>query len=194
MMAGTSSKVTGALALVLILSFLHPLYAGQPDGLDHKFTEDDRHYAFRGSFQVTGTERCLMEVIYDFQHISRYAAGARSVEKGLEGENWYEVTYTYRRYLLFKNRSTWRRTLDRAERRVDFEMTASENNLGMLPELLSSTGYYQLAEETQGYRLEYFQECSISHGAFGARYLKRARKEAIGFLEEFRQYVMTTCQ
>jgi len=178
----------------LILLFLHPLYAGQPDGLDHEFTEDERQYAFRGSFQVTGTERCLMDVIYDFGHISRYAAGARSIEKGLEGENWYEVTYTYRRYLVFKNRSTWRRTLNRAKGRVDFEMTASENNLGMLPELLASTGYYQLAKETQGYRLEYFQECSISDGAFSARYLKHARKTAIRFLEEFRQYVMTTCR
>jgi len=178
----------------LILFLLHPLYAGQPHGLDHEFTEGERQYAFRGSFQVTGTERCLMEVIYDFGHISRYAAGARSIEKGLEGEDWYEVTYTYRRYLVFKNRSTWRRTLNRAKGRVDFEMTASENNLGMLPELLASTGYYQLAKEAQGYRLEYFQECSVSDGTFSARYLKHARKAAIRFLEEFRQYVMTTCR
>ena len=143
---------------------------------------------------MTGTEECLMEVIYDFQHISRYAAGAKSVEKGRQGENWYEVTYTYRKYLVFKNRSTWRRTLNRTGQRVDFEMTASRNNLRMMPELLSSNGYYQLEKDAQGYRLEYFQECSISDGTFSAKYLKCAKKEAIRFLEEFRRYVMTTCQ
>ena len=189
-----SAKATGGLALFLILSFCHPLYADQLNGLDFQFSEDGLYYTFRGSFPVSGAEDCLMAVIYDFQHISRYAAGAKSLEKGLEGENWYEVTYTYQRYLIFRNRSTWRRTLNWTGRRVDFEMTASENDLQMMPELLSSTGYYQLLKEQQGYRLEYYQECLISDGAFSERYVKHARKQAFRFLEEFRQYVQARCQ
>lgn len=167
-MTRRSIKTTGTLALLLILSFFYPLYADQFDGFEFQFTEEGLHYSFLGSFLVSGIEDCLMEVVYDFQHISRYAAGAKSMEKGREGANWYEVTYTYQKYFIFRNKSTWHRTLNRAGRRVDFEMTASKNNLRIIPELLSSTGYYQLSKEQQGYRLEYFQECFISDGTFSA--------------------------
>ena len=49
--------------------------------------------------------------------------------------------------IFFENRSTWRRTLNRDSQELVFEMISSENNLKILPEMLSSNGYYRISPD-----------------------------------------------
>lgn len=136
---------------------------------------------------------CLMDVVYAFEHISRFASGAESVQLVEEGEDWHVVAYTYRRLLILENQSTWRRTLDRQGHRVVFEMLTSRNNLRILPRVLSSHGHYRIDGEGGTYRLEYFQECQLEGGILKGNYMERADREAEAFLGGLRDYVEGTC-
>ncbi len=177
-------------ALVVLPLALH---GGQNGGLDYEFTKDGESYSFRGRFRVKAELRCLMDVIYRFEHISRFASGAESVELVEEGEDWHVVAYTYRRLLILENQSTWRRVLDRQGQRVVFEMLTSENSMRIMPRVLSSRGYYQIHGDGKRYCLEYFQECHLEGGVLRGRYMERAKREAEEFLGEFRGYVESTC-
>jgi len=144
----------GILVALLCLPVILP--GIQNSEFDYEFIQDGNCYSFRGSFIVQAKCDCLIDVVYNFEHISKYATDAESVEFVRQGENWNEVNYTYRKYLIFENKSTWRRTLKRDEQKVVFEMLSSQNNLTIMPKLLSSTGYYQIKPEKEGYRVEYF--------------------------------------
>jgi hypothetical protein len=182
---------TGILAALLSLPII--LSGSQNDEFDYEFIQDGNRYSFRGSFVVTADRNCLIDVIYNFEHISKYATDAESVELVQQGQNWYEVTYTYRKFLILENKSTWRRTLKRDEQKVIFEMISSENNVSLMPQLLSSSGYYQIKLEKEGYQVEYFQECKLKTGILKDAYINQAKKVAIKFLREFKQYIERTC-
>ena len=177
--------------LLLILAAF--LYGGQENDLKYEFIRTDSSYSFRGSILVKADFDCLIDVVYKFEHISKFTSGAKSIELRRQGENWYEVTYTYRKLLIFENKSTWRRTLKQDKGRVVFEMVSNKNNIAILPEVLSSTGYYQIKSETNGFRVEYYQECKLKPGLLKNAYIRQAKKEAIKFLALFKKYVEKIC-
>jgi hypothetical protein len=179
--------------LIALLSLPIIFSGDQKNEFDYKFIQDGNYYSFRGSFIVQAERDCLIDVIYDSKHISQYAVDAKSVELVRQGENWNEITYTYRRLLIFENKSTWRRTLKRDEQKVVFEMVSSQNNLTIMPKPLSSIGYYQIKAEKEGYQVVYFQECRLKTGLLKDVYMSQAKKEAIRFLREFKGYVERTC-
>lgn len=179
--------------IVALLSVPVLLYGSTKNEPDYEFYVDDSCYSFRGSFIVKAELDCLISVVYDFEHISKYASGAKSIELVRQAENWSVVTYTYRRFIIFKNKSTWRRTLNRENHEVVFLMISSENNINIMPDLLSSSGYYQIRLEEECYRVEYFQECKLVPGFLKDSYINKVKKEAIEFLLEFREYVEKTC-
>ncbi len=179
--------------LFVLLSLPIILYGSQKKGLDYEFIQDGNYYSFQGSFIVKAEFDCLINVIYNFEHISKYASGAKSIELARQGENWYEVTYTYRKLLIFENQSTWRRTLKRDEGKVVFEMISSKNNLSIIPDVISSAGYYQIKNEKDSCRVEYFQECKLKPGLLKNTYINKAKKEAIKFLQEFKEYIERNC-
>ncbi len=179
--------------MLALLSLPILLYGSEKNELDYEFIQDDNYYKFRGSFVVKAELDCVIDLIYDFEHISEYALGAKSIELVQQGKNWYEVTYTYRKLLIFENRSTWRRTLKRDEHKVVFEMISNRNNLDIVPKIISSKGYYQIRPEKEGCRIEYFQECKLNSGFLRDTYINKAKKEAIKFLQVFKDYISETC-
>ena len=62
-----------------------------------------------------------------------------------------------------------------------------------MPQLLSSSGYYQIKPEKEGYQVEYFQECKLKTGLLKDAYISQAKKEAIKFLREFKEYIERSC-
>jgi hypothetical protein len=63
----------------------------------------------------------------------------------------------------------------------------------MMPELLSSTGYYHILKGNGHCRVEYFQECRLKPGLFMQAYIKEAKQEAVKFLNEFKKYIERKC-
>ncbi len=179
--------------IITLLSLVAILKGSQNTGFDYQFIQNDSGYSFHGSFLVKAAPECLMHVFFDFEHIARYTAGAQSIELVRQGENWNEVTYTYRKFLIFENKSTWRRTLKRDEQKVVFEMISSQNNLAMLPQVVTSSGFYQIQPENTCYRIKYFQTCRLKTGLLKDAYINQAKHEAIKFLHEFNEYIERTC-
>lgn len=169
------------------------LTGGLVQSQNSEFTKNGNSYSFQGNFQVTAEFGCLMDVVYEFEHISMFAAGAESVQLLDAGENWQVVAYTYRGLLFLENHSTWRRTLDRQGQSVAFELIASNSNTRLLPRVRSSHGYYRIEDKGESYRLEYFQKCQLEGGILRDTYMERARKEAEIFMQEFKAYVENTC-
>lgn len=182
-------------AIILSLLMMPAILSGkQKSEIEYNFVHDENFYSFQGNFIVRAELDCLISVIYNFEHISNYASGASSIELVQEGENWYDVTYTYRKLIIFENKSTWRRTLKRNEKKVLFEMISNKNNLKFMPEVLASDGYYQIKAENEYKRVEYFQECKLKPGLLKNAYIKQVKKEAIMFLYEFKNYIEKTCK
>jgi len=179
--------------IVALLSLPILLYASKKKEFDYEFIQEDTYYSFRGSFIVKAEPDCLINLIYNFKNISKYALGAKSIELVQQGENWYDVMFTYRKLLIFENQSTWRRTLNRDEYKVAFKMISSKNSINIMPILLSSTGYYQIKSEKECSRVEYFQECQLKSGFLKDTYVSQAKKEAIKFLNLFKGYVERNC-
>jgi hypothetical protein len=179
--------------IAAVLSLPVMLYGSNKKEFDYEFIQKDTYYSFRGRFIVKAEPDCLINLIYNFKNISKYSSGAKSIELVRQGENWYDVTYPYRKLLIFENQSTWRRTLKRDEGKVVFEMISSKNNLSIIPDVIYSAGYYQIKNEKDSYRVEYFQECQLKPGLLKSTYINKAKKEAIKFLQEFKEYIEKTC-
>jgi hypothetical protein len=182
--------------IIIVVLFSLPilLYGSQKKELDYEFIQEDTYYSFQGSFIVKAEPDCLINLVFNYKNMSKYSLGAKSIELGRQGENWYEVIFTYRKLIIFENQSTWRRTLKRDEGKVVFKMISSRNNLSIVPKMLSSTGYYQIISVKEGCRVEYFQECKLEPGFLKASYMNQAKKEAIKFLRVFKEYIEKTCE
>jgi hypothetical protein len=180
--------------IVIVFLTLPALSPGNSNKeVEYEFNQYDNYYAFQGQFTVKAAHDCLMNVIFKFEHICKYASGAKSLEIVGQDENWYDVTYTYQKFIFFKNQSTWRRTLKPDEDKVVFEMIANRNNSDIIPDVLSSSGYYQILNNKEGYIVKYFQECTLAPSILQKSYIRMAKKEAIKFLQEFKEYVKRTC-
>jgi hypothetical protein len=130
--------------------------------------------------------------LYDFKHLANIESSAKSIILLREGENWYEACHTFKKFF-FKHESIWRKTLKRDEQKIVFAMISHRHNSALMPKILSSTGYYQIKLEEEGYRVEYFQECKLKSALFKGAYIKRAKKEAIKFMLELKEYIEKTC-
>ncbi len=169
------------------------VFGGQEKEFDYEFKQEDTYYSFRGSFLVHAESDSVIDVIYDFNNLSEYTLGAQSIELIQQGDTWYDVCYTYRKLFVIRNKSIWRRTLKQDEQKIVFEMLSSKNNLKIVPELISSTGYYYIIKEKDRCRVEYFQECMLKPGFFKKAFINEAKKEAIIFLHEFKKYIERKC-
>jgi hypothetical protein len=170
------------------------LYGSKKKELEYEFIQDDTCYSFRGSFIVKAEPDCVINLIYTFNNISDYSLNAKSIELVLQGENWYDVTFVYRKFLIFENQSTWRRILSRTDHKIDFIMLSNKNNSTILPQMVSSSGYYKIRPETDNCRVEFYQECKLKSGFLKDTYIKEAKKEAIRFLKEFKGYIQKSCE
>lgn len=177
----------------VLVSLAIVVSGNQEKNFDYEFIQEDTYYSFRASFLVKAESDYLIDLIYNFNNISEYTLGAQSVELIQQGDNWYDVYYTYRKFFIFENESTWRRTLKPDEHKIVFEMLSSENNLKMMPEVISSTGYYQIIKEKDHCRVKYFQECLLKPGLFRRAYIAEAKQEAMTFLHEFKTYIERKC-
>ena len=182
-------KDINQIIITALLSLPILLLARQENEFEYEFIQQDSCYSFRGSFVVEADADSVLCLIYDYEQISQYSFGAETIELIQQGETWYDLSYTYRKFLILENKSIWRRTLKHGEQKVVFAMISSQNNLAVMPEMIASTGYYQVKKENDLCQVEYFQQCVFESGFFLSAYINMAEKEAVRFLHEFKKYI-----
>lgn len=162
------------------------------DGIAYEFYRIDSCYSLRGSFIIEADYDCVTEILYDFKHLKYIIATADSITLLQQGTNWYEVSYTFKKFL-YTNRSIYRKTFKPAEQKIVFELLSDQQNTHILPKLLSSTGYYQIKPVTTGYQIEYYQQVIVKSTFFKDRILNMAKKEFVNFMLNLREYLNKQC-
>ena len=56
--------------LILWMSIPILIYGSSMEELEYHFSQDDSSYSFRGSFSVVEELDCLLNLVYDVEHIS----------------------------------------------------------------------------------------------------------------------------
>jgi hypothetical protein len=90
---------------IFVTLFCLQLMAAAPrqEELMYEFTQTDTAYSFRGHFYITVEADSLMNRVFDFNQIAGYSLDVKSIERLQQGENWYDVAFTYRRFLLLEH-------------------------------------------------------------------------------------------
>lgn len=180
--------------VIFFFLFNHPLRSesGEIDGIYYEFNHVDSCYSFHGSFVIKAEFDCLISVLYDFKHLKNIISSANSIILIQQGENWYDVCYTFKKFF-FTNKSVYRKTLKLEEQKIVFKMISNRQNTKLFPKVLSSSGYYRIKRESTGYKVEYFQECKIKSTFLKDIYINKAKKESIKFMLGLEEYIERTC-
>ena len=185
---------TYIIIILILLGITIIINASQSEEQEYEFTCQDSVYTFSFNFVVKAEADSLLNLIYDFSKITEYSQGVKSLEMVRQSENWYEVAFLYQNLLILENRSLWRRSIDRENNIITFEMLINKNNISFIPELQSSHGYYQISTEDDSCRIELFQECCLKPGILKSFYLKKAEKEAVKFMHVFKGFIAKNCE
>jgi membrane protein DedA with SNARE-associated domain len=162
------------------------------NGVAYELFRDGNLYTFRGSFLTFSDPDCLLDILYDFDHLRKFVTCPNSFSLLQKGDNWHSFCCTYR-VLLSENKLIYRKTLKKEELRVTFEMIAGRQNIKLIPEVLSSSGYYEIMPKKDGYQVVYFHQDRLSPSFCRDIYLYLAKKEAVKFLQELKNYVEKEC-
>lgn len=182
--------------IALFCTLLIPVkgIAQNQDDIEYKFTQTDSSYTFYGHFKIDADPECLLEISFGYEHIRALAINAREVRLIEQGNNWNQISYIYQELFFFKNKTVWHRILDEEKRRVDFTLVSSENSLSIMPQLISSSGFYQVKNENNSLILEYYQQCQVTEEIITNIYLNQVEEEAINFIYRFYEYAIDFCK
>jgi hypothetical protein len=161
--------------------------------IQYIFKQTDSSYSFYGRFKIKADPNCLLEISFNYEDIRSLAANAKEVLLIDSGNNWNQISYTFHGYFFFENTSVWLRKLDMEKQRVDFTLVSSENNLSLMPRLISSSGYYMITQENECVVVEYYQECWLTEKSITKFYISRLKNEAIKFIYLFSEYAGENC-
>jgi len=167
---------------------------GLINGIEYEFIQEDTFYSFRGSFLIKAKIECITNVSFDFDQKIQYTLGAKSIRLVRQGVNWYEVSYTYQKFFFIENTSNWLITLIPEKNKIVFKMISNQSNIKIADIVLTSMGYYQFRPENNGFRIEYLQECHLKSSPLTKTYISGAKKDAIKFLLDYKEYMERTCE
>jgi len=169
-------------------------FTKEPDDIKYTFTQTDSTYSFSGSFKIKANTDCLLDICFLHEHIRALAPDAKDVLIIDQGNDWNKISYIYKKYIYFENKSVWYRKRDREKQRIDFSLISSENNKTIMPKMLSSSGFYQINNGEKEIIVQYFQHCQLTKSSITKLYLNKVKKEAIQFIHRFSEYANTICK
>ena len=187
-------KLFAFVLLCILLFWVSPHPTGTQDlnGVCYELSRDGNLYTFHGSFRTFSDRDCLLNILYDFDHLTKFVTYPNAFSLLQKADNWYDFCCTYR-VLLSENKLVYRKTLKKEERKVTFEMIAGRQNIKLIPEVLSSSGYFEILPEKDGHQVVYLHQDRLSPSFSRDIYLYLAKKEAVKFLQELKNYVERQC-
>lgn len=159
----------------------------------YTFKQNGNKYSFTGNFVINTEPECLLEKLYNYNYLKEYNPDAKSVELVQRGKNWYDVTYKYEIMYFYESESIWRRTIIPEKQMIEYRMLSSTGNIGFIPKIVSSYGYYKVVPLTIGCKIIYYQECEIEKSVAQDMYAKEAKKSSIDFMKTLKKFVSKRC-
>ncbi len=162
------------------------------DNVRYKFSRHGNVYSFVGEFPVKNNMNCLLDVMYNIDHLKRFNRSVDDIKLLRRDDLSYEAHYSYHK-LFLKAKTAFRRTQDKNKRIVKSVMIEHEQNNNVFPKPLASHGHYRIKEDKSGRWFEYFRECEIESKTLDRLYFYLAEKEAIKHLYDMKDYIEKTC-
>ena len=153
------------------------LLALSPDSALAKDSPSKEHeYEVDYSFETDCDREQLLRVLYDFSHLVEFMTDVDKLEISQKTPLSYNVTYNYK-YLFYKSRLIFRKTLREKDDMVDFVLLSHWDNVSFLPKLVDVRGYWKVEEGDSSGRLKvrYYQRSVFDDdiGFFYRSVLKR---------------------
>lgn len=177
---------TPIINFALLTTLLH-VCALRGNTLDAFSVHDDTTYIVEYSFATTCSESLLLEICYGFGHLLNFATQEHmTISELTSGEGWYTVVYGYR-YLFYRSRSTYTKRIEPDKGRVTFEMIDFEQNIRVLPVVVRSSGFYEIACGEE--RVVKYYETTVLDGELTGFCLDYVINRTERFLRDFEIYV-----
>lgn len=188
------------LALCLLAGALAPAFpaaSGAPGGgaarVTHSFVHTKTRYTFEGRFDARTDLDCLLHVFYDYDHFKALMSHVQDIRLERKGDDWYEVTYTYRNFF-YEAVSTFRRTLDLKSGLVRDDLLRVRQKGMVAPAIHAIHGYYRMTPRDEGVRVILHQEGEMEASLLGRFYFGFAEREAAAFMERVMAYAGRVCR
>lgn len=186
----------GAIAILAAAALVaFPAAPGRttPEGeIFHTFHHTDTQYTFEGSFELAADPACLLNVLFDFDHLKNYVKHAKTATLLREGPRWQDVRYSYRS-LFYDAETTFKRVLDAAAGRVDYRLVDITHSGLVDPDIQSISGYYGISRIPTGYRVTFYQQGELEAALLSGFYFYMAKNQAVSFVREIRDYMLSHC-
>ena len=187
-------KIKHRIRLALALACISIIgYSQDSSNVQCAFSNTDSSYYFYGTYTVKGDINCLMNMCFDYYHISKLAPDAKEVTLVEQGDGWNKIKYVFQRFEILENTSVWYRKLNLEKRRVDFVCTSSINNNRLLPKLITSSGFYKFTPVGSMVKVEYYQNCKLEKGTIAKIYINAVKKGAVQFIQRLLEYSLQAC-
>jgi len=167
---------------------------------DLSFTLDrvDDLYLFRASVFIKSEPVCVLETIYQFYHLQQLLKEDADVVRLLRQEkDHYDVRLVHKGKLYVID-TVYRRSLQKDQRRVAFELLETKQEGRMIPKILSSKGYYALQTVKGGVKVNYFEETRIATARWDPRsagLVEVVERDTLSFLKNLKKYAeQTACR
>ncbi len=161
--------------------------------IQYTFDHSDTTYLFEGKMYLPLDIDCVLPLCFEFKHIQAMGLASREVVLLQKGPNWNQIKYTLSQSQFYVNESVWNRYVDRERHRVDFEMLYSHSSRKVMPQVISSSGHYELIRTPKGICVTYVQRGTMLEQHLTPIYFIAIKYKAAEFLEVFYAYAMAHC-
>lgn len=171
-------------------AFAAMLYSASAETYELSKTEDG--YKVEADFFIDATIGRVIDTIYNFEHLKKFAKSATSIELLRQDGNLQEVKFIYKNFFS-EIESTYYRKLLKEEHRIIFELKDYKCHGLFSPSVISSKGYYAFEETNGGCLVKYFEECKLKDGNLNWFYFFQAERESKTFFKEMKECVESKC-
>lgn len=173
-----------------MVAFAAMLYNASAETYELSKTEDG--YKAETDFFIDAPMGRVIDTIYNFEHLKKFAKSATSIELLRQDGNLQEVKFIYKNFFS-EIESTYYRELLKEEHRIIFELKDYKCHGLFSPLLISSKGYYAFEEANGGCLVKYFEECKLEDAKPNWFYFFQAERETKKFFKDIKEYIELIC-
>jgi hypothetical protein len=189
--------ITCLISALLLFCCSQEATAQNAEGVNCSFSRTDTTYLFKGSFDIVGDIigdiDSVMPIFFEYDHVKALSPDAKNVELIEQGESWNTISFVYGIFPNYENESIWYRVVDPERNRVDFNLVSSKNSHAIMPQMVSSSGFYHIYRSNDTITIEYCQQCLLTKSLITDLYLQAVKKRAIEFIYLFKEYAINYC-
>lgn len=178
----------GRVAILVLVAVASCTVSALPAETPYSFAQDGDQYKFTFKFVVAAGPDDVLDVLYPFQNLKQYSRTASAVELLEHGADWQLVRFTYSTWL-WSMTTTFRREIDRSNRRIRFQMLGARRTGLPMPLPTDSRGEYRLDPVDGGIRVTFVQTAETPDSLLRGVWTARAHAEAIEFSRDLESYV-----